>query len=67
MPHTRHYHDASRVIWHVWGQGCHALPHPPASRCLVGASESVVRRVWRFPADWPDLSDAELEALSWTV
>ena len=33
---------------------------------LVFESEAKVRRVRAFPADWADLSDDELLALSWS-
>jgi hypothetical protein len=31
---------------------------------LIFLSESIVRRVWTFPADWRQLSAAALEALT---
>jgi len=36
------------------------VPAASAPRCLVFESESVVRRVWRYPADWESLSDTQL-------
>jgi hypothetical protein len=32
-------------------------------RCLVFMSPAVVRRVWRYPEHWYDLTDVELLAL----
>jgi hypothetical protein len=29
-------------------------------RCLIFSSPSVVRRIWRYPADWARLSSREL-------
>jgi hypothetical protein len=34
---------------------------------LIFASEAAVRRVRDYPADWFELSDAELGALSWKI
>jgi len=34
-------------------------------RSLIFESAHAVRRVWRYPDDWPSLSARELEALSW--
>ena len=35
-----------------------------AGRCLVFSSVGRHRHVWHYPADWRDLSAAELQALS---
>jgi hypothetical protein len=32
---------------------------------LIFESAHAVRRVWRYPDDWPSLSARDLEALSW--
>jgi hypothetical protein len=34
---------------------------------LIFASDAAVRRVRDYPADWFELSDAELAALSWKI
>lgn len=45
-----------------------AVPNAPwarGPRCLLFECEGAVRRVWQYPADWHEASDAALDALSW--
>ena len=35
------------------------------AQCLIFESAHAVRRVHRYPPDWQDLSESELELLSW--
>jgi hypothetical protein len=41
--------------------------HPGAKqpRCLVFTSDTTMRRVYDYPADWRTLSESELFAVSW--
>ena len=41
------------------------VPTRPGQRCLIFASADAVRRVWNYPPEWRELTDAQLEALSW--
>ncbi len=41
------------------------VPWAQSPRCLLFQSETAIRRVWHYPADWRALPDAALEALSW--
>lgn len=38
---------------------------PPRAPSLVFETEGVIRRVRRYPQNWPELPATELEALSW--
>jgi hypothetical protein len=65
-PPRRYYgRDGTRWTVREVEAGGEAWAHAP--RCLVFESEGAIRRVWRYPADWLGLSDAELDALSWQV
>ena len=65
MP-TNHHQSHERVIekgserWTVREVSADAVPGSVASRCLICESEDVVRRIWRYPENWLDLSDADL-------
>ena len=63
---TRTYMDADGTRWRVY-----EAPFGDYDRrngmSLIFASESVVRRVRDYPADWAQLSDEALAALSWKV
>jgi hypothetical protein len=61
---SRHYHDAEWEVWSVTEIAGNARSRPGA-RCLIFASATTVRRVWDYPPDWRELSDTELERLSW--
>ena len=54
-------HDgAGRGDWVIREIDTSPFPTAPAPRCLVFENDSVVRRVWTYPADWSGLSDAAL-------
>jgi hypothetical protein len=40
---------------------------PPDTPCLVFDSDSIIRRVRTYPADWRDLDATSLLTLSWKV
>jgi hypothetical protein len=62
----RSFMDAEGTRWRVYEQ-----PFADYDRrtgmSLIFASEAAVRRVRDYPADWMDLSDQELMALSWNA
>lgn len=62
----RTFHSADRRLWVVHEVSVAASLWVRAPRCLVFQSETAIRRVWDYPIEWPTLSDAELEALSWS-
>jgi hypothetical protein len=57
--------DAVGEVWRVTERDCRGVPGARGARCLVFMSESVFRRVWKYPADWRALAAAALEELSW--
>jgi hypothetical protein len=57
--------DGEEVKWRVREVDGHGVPAPRGARCLIFDSESAVRRVWDYPADWRDLPPSELAAVSW--
>jgi hypothetical protein len=59
--------DAAYVAWRVVERDSRRDPGHRNDSCLIFASADAVRRVWHYPADWCDLTDVELEALSWTA
>jgi hypothetical protein len=61
---SRQYRAADFSCWSVTEIAGNVLARP-GQRCLIFASADAVRRVWSYPAEWRELSDAELEALSW--
>ena len=59
--------DAAFVRWRVIERDARRDPGSRGDRCLIFASPDMVRRVWRFPPAWRQLSDSELETLSWAT
>ena len=57
--------DAQFVRWRVLERDARGDPGAPGPRCLIFACADVVRRVWRYPPEWRDLSAEALAALSW--
>ncbi|MDF1501564.1 hypothetical protein [Roseisolibacter sp. H3M3-2] len=49
--------------WRVSERDARHIPGARGTRCLVFDGEGIVRRVWRFPADWPTLPAATLLGL----
>lgn len=58
--------DAAGAGWRVYEMSAGHVPGARAARCLVMESESqgVCRRFWNYPANWQELPDDELLALS---
>jgi hypothetical protein len=63
---TRVFVDADGTRWHV-AERPFADYDRRRGQSLIFASESAVRRVRDYPANWFDLSDEELSALSWNA
>jgi hypothetical protein len=61
---SRQYSTEDFSRWSVTEIAGNVLARP-GQRCLIFASADTVRRVWNYPPDWRELSDAELETLSW--
>lgn len=62
----RMYVDADGTRWQVYEQEFSDYDRRRGAS-LIFAAESAVRRVRDYPANWRELSDAELTALSWKV
>ena len=54
------------ILWLVYELGPLAYDRRQAP-CLIFESDTAVRRVRNYPANWRALSDDELLALSWTL
>ena len=59
--------DAGFVPWQVVERDSRRDPGRRGDTCLIFSSADVVRRVWHYPAAWRQLTDIELEALSWVT
>jgi hypothetical protein len=46
--------------WSIREVDTNTLPGASGPRCLICESDDVVRRVWRYPENWPSLTDDEL-------
>ena len=57
--------DGRYVEWSVVEVDVGGVPGARAARCLLFSRDDCIRRVWDYPADWRDLDDAALSALSW--
>ncbi|MEP6622094.1 MAG: hypothetical protein ABJE47_22420 [bacterium] len=64
-PVQRSFVDADGMRWRVYEQP--TSDYDRRRQSLIFASETAVRRVRDFPANWTDLSDDELTALSWNA
>jgi hypothetical protein len=60
----RSFLDAEGARWRVYEQAF-ADYDRRSGLSLIFASESAVRRVRDYPAEWTELTDSELLALSW--
>ena len=65
-PSGRTFIDAEGARWVVYEQSF-ADYDRRSGMSLIFSSESVVRRVRNYPANWHELSDEELLALSWNA
>jgi hypothetical protein len=61
----RTYRGGDGVAWTVQEREAGRRPDGSARRSLIFENEGVLRRVYAYPPAWFELSDAELEALSW--
>ena len=61
----RVFRASDGVVWSVRERAPRGDGIWPGMRSLVFESDMVIRRVRRFPPDWRDLPDDELERLSW--
>jgi hypothetical protein len=64
IPSSRTFLDVEGTQWRVYEQAFGDYDRR-SGMSLIFASEAAVRRVRDFPADWMQLSDDELLALSW--
>lgn len=64
---TRSYVGADGRRWTVREVHAVGVPWAKRDRCLLFVNDEVVRRLWYYPDGWMACTDAELEALSWTV
>ena len=62
---VRHFRAADGQRWGVCEIERVILPGARAVRYLVFDSPGTTRCVRAYPANWQELSDAELEAMSW--
>ena len=53
--------------WRVFRADTSQVPGAPTRECLIFDGSDVVRRVWRVPADWPELPSEELLELPWRM
>lgn len=67
MEPSRTYIDGQGLQWRVSVRALRPTPRESARPCLIFEAAHVIRRVCEYPADWAELSDAELEALSWRL
>jgi hypothetical protein len=61
---TRAFTDAHGEAWKVF-EVASTTSHPERGPGLVFTSETMWRRVTRYPADWRTLTDEQLATLSW--
>jgi hypothetical protein len=62
---TRVFYDADGQRWNVYEKPFDAFDRRSGSS-LIFASEGAMRRVRNYPANWTELTDEELAALSWS-
>ena len=54
---------ADGIEWEIYEQDTTRTPGATDSTSLIFSSPELVRRVWRYPADWLQLSDGDLLTL----
>jgi hypothetical protein len=59
----RHLVDAQGREWHVYERTAGDLSPITGRRSLVFDTDGIVRRLWRYPSSWAELSDGELLGL----
>jgi hypothetical protein len=67
MPPSRSYIDGQGVQWRVAERDVRRTPRDAPRRCLFFEAPHIIRRVCSYPDGWMELSDDELEALSWRL
>lgn len=67
MEPSRTFLDSQGVQWRVSERVIRRDADPSARPCLFFEAAHIIRRVCQYPRDWLDLSDAQLERLSWQL
>ena len=66
LPHAaRSFVGPDRVTWIVYEIPGATVPGARGDTCLVFDGGTTLRRVWKFPRNWRELSATELFELSW--
>ena len=60
----RDFRTSDGSLWCAHQRDAAHMAHARGPRCLVFENENTLRVVWRYPAHWATLTDAELETLS---
>jgi hypothetical protein len=60
---AREFVDEDGRLWRVHEVRAAHVPGSRGTHCLIFFARDTLRRVWRYPADWCDLSDLGLAAL----
>lgn len=59
----RYLTDTQGREWRVYERPGSGDAHSPGRPSLIFDSEGIVRRLWRYPAEWTSLGDGQLLAL----
>ena len=65
MEPSRTFLDSQGVQWRVTERVARRGADAAARACLFFEAAHIIRRVCAYPVAWRDLSDEELEELSW--
>ena len=65
-PHARTFLDSEGSQWRVFEQAFSGYDRR-SGMSLIFASDTAVRRVRHYPANWFDLPDDQLLTLSWRI
>lgn len=60
IPIMRHLVDADGREWRIYERATGENPPGAARASLVFDTDGIVRRLWRYPASWSALPDADL-------
>ena len=66
-PNAVRFTDKRGLTWRVIERATTDVPGARGPRCLIFLRENIVRRAWKYPANWRSLSAADLEALTATA
>ena len=58
---------ADGIEWEIYEQDATRVPGATHSSSLIFSSQDLVRRLWQYPENWPQLNDRELLALCGNV